>query len=159
MTDDQLFNERDDMDIQDIQTDIRIWADSVYPNRTIASALLKLYGEVAEIVETPDSPGEYADVMIILMDLASMHNVDIGKAIMDKMQVNYNRSWAVNPITGVMDHVKNSHMHKDNKTAYDCGVMDSQAGYLCCPESHGLMGVGAGYYIQGFNNAAGEIGA
>jgi len=62
--------------------------------------------EAAEILEhfqwDENSPypqqleSELADVALYLLQLASICNIDLEKAILEKLQVNYNREW--NPI-------------------------------------------------------------
>ena len=37
--------------------------------------------------------GELADVMLYLLQLASISGVDLGQAVMDKLNVNYGRTW------------------------------------------------------------------
>ena len=94
------------MDIPSLTKEIVQWADSVFPNRQAASALLKLFEEVGELVRDPSSPGEYADICIMLFDLAHMHNVDLTQAIIDKMIINRNRNWTVT-LNGTMQHSPN----------------------------------------------------
>lgn len=36
---------------------------------------------------------ELADVMLYLMQLASISDIDLAQAVMDKLKVNYNRKW------------------------------------------------------------------
>jgi NTP pyrophosphatase (non-canonical NTP hydrolase) len=36
---------------------------------------------------------ELADVMLYLMQLASISDIDLAEAVMDKLKVNYNRKW------------------------------------------------------------------
>lgn len=37
--------------------------------------------------------GELADVMLYLMQIASISGIDLEKAVLDKLAVNYNRKW------------------------------------------------------------------
>ena len=37
--------------------------------------------------------GELADVMLYLLQLASISEIDLGQAVMDKLAVNYEREW------------------------------------------------------------------
>lgn len=41
--------------------------------------------------------GELADVLLYLLQLASISEVDLGQAVMDKLAVNYNRTWEDDP--------------------------------------------------------------
>jgi NTP pyrophosphatase (non-canonical NTP hydrolase) len=92
--------------MRQLQADIHQWANEVFPDRTVASAMLKLYKELSEVIENPNDATEYADVAIILLDLAEMHGVDLEVAVIKKMAINRNRKWKVNPITGVMSHIR-----------------------------------------------------
>lgn len=81
------------------------WANSVFPHRTRDSVIKKLFEEIGEFVKTPDE-GEWADIIVLLWDLAVMYGIDPQKAINDKMRINRARKWAVNEATGVMQHVE-----------------------------------------------------
>lgn len=37
--------------------------------------------------------GELADVMLYLLQLASISEIDLGQAVMDKLETNYKRTW------------------------------------------------------------------
>jgi len=84
------------------------WADSVYPDRTPEHALTKMMmHEIPELLQGGvDDPLEFADVAILLFDIAHLKGIDIGKAISDKMEINKKRIWGIDPATGVMSHVK-----------------------------------------------------
>jgi NTP pyrophosphatase (non-canonical NTP hydrolase) len=92
-------------EIRELTAEIVEWADSVFPQRKLDSALLKLFGEVGELIKDPDSPGEYADICIMVFDLAAMHNVDLAQAIRDKMVVNRSRRWAITAV-GTLQHIE-----------------------------------------------------
>lgn len=89
--------------IQDLTQEIVTWADGVFPRRTTSSALLKLFEEVGELVRDPKAAGEYADIAIMLFDLANMNGVDLAKAIKDKMVINRGRNWSFTE-TGTLQH-------------------------------------------------------
>jgi NTP pyrophosphatase (non-canonical NTP hydrolase) len=89
--------------IDELTQEIVEWADQVFPDRTNSSALLKLFEEVGELVKDPHSPGEYADICIMVFDLAHMHGVDLASAIKEKMQINKARTWRVTA-TGTLQH-------------------------------------------------------
>ena len=68
--------------------------------RNLAISLVLEAGEVLEhfqwgeeIKDRTDFAGELADVMLYLLQLASMTQIDLGQAVMDKLQVNYGRTW------------------------------------------------------------------
>jgi len=77
-------------------------ADSVHP-QTPKNLAVSLVLEAAEVLEHfqwgEESPnkaelaGELADVMLYLLQLASVHEIDLGQAVMDKLDVNHHRRW------------------------------------------------------------------
>ena len=83
------------------------WADSVFPDRTEEAALRKLMlEELPELLNGGrGDPGEYADVLILLVDIAHMRGIDIVAAGHAKMAVNEGRSWVLDPVTGSLKHV------------------------------------------------------
>ena len=90
-----------------LQNEVSAWADSVYPNRTFEATVGKFHEEIAELQESGHAdPSEYADVLILALDLATLCGIDIEKAVRDKIEINYKRTWAVNAQTGIMSHVK-----------------------------------------------------
>ena len=77
-------------------------ADSKRPQtpRNLAISLALEASEVLELYQwsdaAPDSAelsGELADVMLYLIQLASISGIDLGQAVMDKLDVNYGRTW------------------------------------------------------------------
>ncbi|SRR6266404_716151 len=90
----------------DAQRDISTWAGKQFPKRTVAGVYLKLYGEVYESIRNPGSPDEFADLMILLLDLASMQHINVANAIADKMKINKKRLWIFDEITGLAQHVE-----------------------------------------------------
>ena len=82
------------------------WADSVFPNRTPQSALLKLFEEIGELVKDPADGGEYADIMIMMFDLANMHRIDLAAEVRAKIEINRSRVWAKSK-TGTLQHKEN----------------------------------------------------
>jgi NTP pyrophosphatase (non-canonical NTP hydrolase) len=61
-----------------------------------ASEVLELYqwGDSANLEELS---GELADVMLYLLQLASIEGIDIGQAVMDKLDINHKRTWDTDP--------------------------------------------------------------
>ena len=102
-------NEEETKDpITESQRMIAEWADAVYPNRTPEHALTKMMlHEIPELLQGGvNDPLEFADVAILLFDIAHLKGIDIGKAISDKMEINKKRIWGIDPATGLMSHVK-----------------------------------------------------
>jgi hypothetical protein len=90
-------------ELKELTDEIVDWADLVFPDRTPESALIKLYTEIGELSEDLTQAGEYADIFIMLLDLADMHGVDVAAAIRDKIKVNAGRTWKRNKI-GTYQH-------------------------------------------------------
>lgn len=112
--------------ISDLQQEIAEWADSVYPHRTNESILKKLDEEVAELRSATLDPHEYADLIILILDLGRMNGIDIGRAVREKIEINNGRQWAIDPDTGVMSHTNREFTHMEE--AYNQGRLDSCRG-------------------------------
>jgi NTP pyrophosphatase (non-canonical NTP hydrolase) len=76
--------------------------DSPRP-QTLRNLAISLNLEASEVLEhfqwgdqspTPDElAGELADVALYLLQLASIAGIDLEKAILDKLELNYKREW------------------------------------------------------------------
>jgi len=93
--------------VEDLQVEIKAWADQQFPDRTAHHALSKLVlEEIPEFLHGGlDSPGEYADLMILLLDIASLRGISVAEAVREKMAINRARRWAVDPGTGIAQHI------------------------------------------------------
>lgn len=58
-----------------------------------ASEVLEHFQWAEEATNRDELAGELADVMLYLMQLASLSDIDLGQAVKDKLAANYNRSW------------------------------------------------------------------
>jgi NTP pyrophosphatase (non-canonical NTP hydrolase) len=76
--------------------------DSPHPQtpKNLAISLALEAGEVLEHFQWSDTAadldelsGELADVLLYLLQLASLHRIDLGTAVLDKLQHNQNRDW------------------------------------------------------------------
>src|SRR5262245_41125730 len=76
--------------------------DSPHPqtSKNLAISLVLEAGEVLEHYQWGDEPadkselaGELADVMLYLLQIASLNDIDLGQAVMDKLKTNDGRSW------------------------------------------------------------------
>ena len=81
------------------------WAEDTFPNRNDASMYLKMYGEIAEMIESDGDRDEIADMFILLLDYAVRKKIDITRAVADKIAINRNRKWIMDQ-NGVNSHVK-----------------------------------------------------
>lgn len=83
-----------------------MWANEVYPDRTIQDTLVKLLEEVAELFKDQNAE-ELADVAILVLDLFHLADIHLGYAVLRKMKINIEeREWQINPKTGILKHVE-----------------------------------------------------
>jgi NTP pyrophosphatase (non-canonical NTP hydrolase) len=68
--------------------------------RNLAISLVLEASEVLELYQWRDADpdkaelsGELADVFLYLIQLSSISGIDLGQAVMDKLNVNYGRTW------------------------------------------------------------------
>ena len=66
-----------DCTLKAFQVGITAWADRMFPDRTADEILRKMLIEVEELIEDRVTPDEYADVVILVLDLASQYGIDI----------------------------------------------------------------------------------
>lgn len=94
--------------IAELQEEISSWADGVFPDRTAEDAIRKLmWEELPELMLSgAKDPKEFADVVILVLDIAHLQGIDVASAIRDKMLINRARKWAIDPKTGLMNHVE-----------------------------------------------------
>lgn len=106
--------------LEELQQEIANWADAVFPDRTAHGALTKLMlHEIPELITSKLlDPTEYADIVILVLDIAHLNGIDISSAVREKMAINRARTWKIDPETGLMSHVPKSRW-----------------GYVKCPES------------------------
>jgi NTP pyrophosphatase (non-canonical NTP hydrolase) len=75
--------------------------DSPHPQtaKNLALSLVIEAAEVAELYQWSEHAdekalaSELADVLLYLLQLASLNQIDLGQAVLDKLQVNQGRSW------------------------------------------------------------------
>jgi NTP pyrophosphatase (non-canonical NTP hydrolase) len=99
-----------DMEIKDLTqamhqfVEAKGWyaADSLRPQtpRNIATSLVLEAAEILEHYQWSETsskpeelPDELADVTLYLLQLASILNIDLEQAVLDKLQKNYHRTW------------------------------------------------------------------
>jgi len=80
------------------------WAEATFPNRNDASMYLKMYGEIAEMIESDGDANEIADMFILLLDYAKRKKVDVTTAVLRKLEINQARTWVTDK-NGVNSHV------------------------------------------------------
>jgi len=102
-----LVDTDDSNNIDTIAIECRDWADHAFPNRTDSSMFLKLYGEVAELIEAgAECEDEIADILILVLDYAKRKGVhELGEVVAKKLNINRQRNWAATSI-GTFQHVE-----------------------------------------------------
>lgn len=97
--------------IAEIQKDITDWANRTFPDRTYQGTFNKLvFEEIPELINGGvHDPMEYADILILVLDLAYLVGVDAEKAVTKKMAINKARVWRQNPTSGLYQHVKSQY--------------------------------------------------
>jgi len=89
-----------------LQQKIGEWSKETFPTATPSSLLHHLVDEVIELCENPGSPEEMADVLILLIHLASLQGIDLELATQEKFKVNQKRKWNKPDSRGVIKHIK-----------------------------------------------------
>lgn len=83
-------------------------ANVLFPKRTSASMFLKMYGEISELVRDPTNCEEAIDAIIMLMDHVTRMGGNVGQELLNKLEVNLQRKWRLDPTTNVYHHIKKS---------------------------------------------------
>lgn len=99
---------------------INDWANRTFPGRGPKSSINKLgMEELPELLihlkeHGPEGIGEeWADCLILLLDLARIWKIDPAKAIERKMTINNHRMWRKDDETGFYNHVSIDHPTPD----------------------------------------------
>ena len=58
-----------------------------------ASEVLEHFQWGEQAADPSELAGELADVLLYLLQLARLHNIDLGQAVLDKLDINANRDW------------------------------------------------------------------
>lgn len=83
------------MSVNEMQHMVGTWADRVFPDRTVHTSLSKLVlEEIPEfLLSKANDPGEYADLMILTLDVAHQKGINVEAAVVAKHQKNTQRIW------------------------------------------------------------------
>jgi hypothetical protein len=95
--------------IREAQEMVGKWADRVFPDRTVHTSISKLMlEEIPEfLLAKANDADEYADLMILVLDVAHQKGIDVEAALTAKHRKNTLRAWAKGP-TGSYQHVPGS---------------------------------------------------
>lgn len=91
-------------DLREINDDIQEWLEGVFPNRHPDVVFSKLLEELEELEDRPTDSWEWADVLILVLDLMHLYGIDPAKAIHWKMDCNKRRNWTFED--GKLKHVR-----------------------------------------------------
>lgn len=92
------------MNTRELQNEVVSWADSAFPFRSASSAFMKLFEELGEVIREPENGDEWADLLILILDLMAMHgHRNPAALVLAKLEVNHSRRWEMNHL-GVMQH-------------------------------------------------------
>lgn len=90
-----------------LQSEVVTWADAAIGPRTYKDSITKMVmEELPELLLDPESPLEFGDVAILLLDLAHLAKIDITEAVRSKLAINRKRKWARDEKTGLIHHVE-----------------------------------------------------
>lgn len=92
--------------IQAFQREVTEWASRTFPGQTPASKAEHLLDEAGELKDDPSNGEEMADVLILLLNLAEMHGLDLLEEARKKMAINRTCTWGPPDERGVCNHVK-----------------------------------------------------
>lgn len=95
-----------DKTIAQWQDEVFEWANAQFPGRTLYGTVSKLVlEEMPEFLRNRSDPLEYADMLILILDIASQMDIDVGTALEMKMGINRKRTWALGP-DGMYKHIE-----------------------------------------------------
>lgn len=85
------------MHIQHMTDEVDDWIGELLPNRSSFDTAIKLVDEASELLHAIHHVGdvgqECADVLILLLDIARLHGIDIAAEFNKKMMINRSRQW------------------------------------------------------------------
>lgn len=94
------------MHIQYMTMEVVEWIGPMLPGRSSFDTAIKLVEEASELLHAIHHDGdigqECADVLILLLDIAALHNIDLIGEFQRKMQINREREWT--PKQGTLTH-------------------------------------------------------
>ena len=104
------------------------WSDETFGVSWPEAALEHLKKEIEELLETPYSPFEYADCMILLLDAARKIGLRAETLLLlckIKLEINKRRKWGPPDKNGVVEHIS-----EKKEIAWNTKSMKSKIGVL-----------------------------
>lgn len=111
---------RELLTVRGAQQMVTAWADQVFPDRTVKGTLSKMMCEELPEFITSElrDPLEYADLLILVLDLAGQMRIDVEDALRRKMEINRKRKWRRDPDTGNWRHIREESDHESNNEVH-----------------------------------------
>ncbi len=85
------------MQIHHATNEVDNWISPLLPDRSSFDTAIKLVEEASELLHAihhhSDVGQECADILILLLDVAHLHGVDLASEFSKKMEINRKRSW------------------------------------------------------------------
>ncbi len=97
---------RTSVTVSELQAEIAAWIGPLHPTRAPLGTIAKVLEEIGELIasERMRDPLEVADVLILVLDLATLLDVDVTAAVRAKLDINRRRSWRAAD-NGALSHV------------------------------------------------------
>lgn len=92
--------------IEKIAVEVVEWQGKQFPHSNPAGFAAHLLDEANELVEEPTSAEEMADILMLLVGLASICGVDLAAELRRKLEINKARKWGDADERGVVSHVR-----------------------------------------------------
>lgn len=110
-------NQPPEKTLNELQREISIWANKEFPDRTPVNTFMKLITEISELIEGGfKDPLEYADIVILVLDMAYLAGIDDpAGAVAKKMKINRQRSWGFDKISGTYNHSRSNYSAFDQE--------------------------------------------
>lgn len=82
------------------------WQKETFRLSTVKSKIIHLQKEVEELIKTPDSWEEVADIVFLIAGIADELGLDINEIVQRKLTINRERVWSEPDENGVVEHIR-----------------------------------------------------
>ena len=89
-----------------IVEEIVSWGNDTFPQENLRSLTKHILKEAAELKAAPTDPHEIADVLMLVFALAAKGNVDVVRALREKLAICRGREWGEPDADGMTQHVR-----------------------------------------------------
>lgn len=90
--------------VADLQKQVHKFAEKTFGKGREDAAWKKLFEELGEVLKKPRDPSEWGDVFILLLDLATVYDIDVEAATLSKLEAIRVRVWRRTE-TGTFQHI------------------------------------------------------